>query len=237
MEAARQRIICSIVRRRVFGPVWREFREGRLQPVISPLEILPIRPDRFIERHLRYSLEKPEEILPDIPISSEIGGVLDRALRRIVVANKLPLEVQRFTLAHEIGHYFLHPELIYHRDLPIVEAVHEDRSLPPEEREANFFAAELLMPRRLVADIFHARYGPRIHPDEIDVSLAFGLSRVLRLPLGDPQTIVERLRCMSRRQRSRLIARDDRLGLPLWSIFAVSIESMAVRLEELDLVF
>jgi len=199
--------------------------------------MLPIRPERFIVEHLRYRLEKPEEIVPDIPMSTEIGGVLDRALRRIVVASKLPLVVQRFTLAHEIGHHFLHPNLTYHRDLPILDTAQGDRSMPAEEREANFFAAELLMPRRLVADIFHARYGPRVHPDELDAAFVLGLSRVLRLPLGDPRQIAERLRAMSRRQRCRLIARDDRLGLPLWSIFAVSIESMAIRLEELDLVF
>lgn len=170
-------------------------------------------------------------------MSTEIGGVLDRMLRRIAVANHLPLVVQRFTLAHEIGHYFLHPNLTYHRDVPIVEAYHEGHRLSPEEREANFFAAELLMPRRSVADIFHTRYGPRIHPDELDASFAFGVARVLRLPLADPQEILDRLRTMSRRNRSRLIARDDRLGLPLWSIFAVSVEPMAIRLEELDLVF
>jgi hypothetical protein len=237
MDAARRRVIYLIVRKQVLGPMWRDFRSARLQPIVSPLEMLPIRPEEFIQRHLQYNLEKPEEIVPDIPMSTEIGGVLDRALRRVVVAGKLPLVLQRFTLAHEIGHYFLHPDLVYHRDLPVAETGHEDRTLPPAEREASYFASEVLMPRRLVADIFHTRYGPRIHPDDIGASLAFGFSRVLRLPLGDPRQIIERLRSMSRHQRARLVARDDRLGLSLSSIFAVSPESMAIRLEHLDLVF
>lgn len=238
MNAARKREIYSVVRSQVLAPLWRAFRSDRKEPVVSPFELLPIRPELFIQEHLRFAVERPEEIVPDIPVSTEIAGVLDRELRRIVVANKFPIVAKRFIAAHEIGHYFLHPDLIYHRDLPIVESERINEPIPEEEREANFFAAELLMPRRLVADIFHARYGPRIHPDEIDTALAFRLSRPLRLPLGDLGRLRGLLKSMSRYERACLIARDDQQpGLPLWSIFAVSIEAMAIRLVELDLVF
>lgn len=56
---------------------------------------------------------------------------------------------QRFTAAHEIGHYVLHKHLIGDR--------HEDNYLlrssgisNRQEREANEFAADLLMPRDLI---------------------------------------------------------------------------------------
>jgi hypothetical protein len=67
-----------------------------------------------------YKLEEPEEIVPDMGMSpnsgSQIAGVLDRRLERIVAAAKF----RRFTMLHELGHYFLHPDLVYHRDIPLV---------------------------------------------------------------------------------------------------------------------
>jgi Zn-dependent peptidase ImmA (M78 family) len=132
---------------------------------------------------------------------------------------------------HEIGHWFLHPQLVYHRDLPVTGVERVDRFLPPEEREANLFAAESLMPRGLVADLFHLRYGPRVHPAEIDETLAFKLS------LGSSRNLtVDDLKAMSRRERSRVIAEDSHAGLPMTELFVVSAGAMAIRLEELLLV-
>jgi len=179
-------------------------------------------------------LEEPEEIIPEIPAPgapTEIGGILDRELARIVVARKLPMLVRRFTIFHEIGHWFVHPNLVYHRDVPVTGVERGNRLLPVEEREANLFAAEALMPRGLVADLFALRYGPYLHLDEIDENLAFKLS------LGGSRALsVDELRAMSRRDRSRLIAEDSHAGLPMTEIFAVSVAAMAIRLEELRLV-
>jgi IrrE N-terminal-like domain len=61
--------------------------------------------------------------------------------------NEPPLRRERFTVAHELGHWICHaherPEAqpVYCRQVHIAEPA--DRSL---EREANVFAAELLMP-------------------------------------------------------------------------------------------
>ena len=64
---------------------------------------------------------------------------------------------QRFTIAHELGHYLLHTQG--------AEEVHIDRlfeikfrdeqssrGTDLDEQEANFFAAELLMPRQFIKD-------------------------------------------------------------------------------------
>ena len=65
--------------------------------------------------------------------------------------NEAPLRRFRFTIAHELGHWICHalegadPAVSYCRPIDLTEAA--DRSL---EREANVFAAELLMPEPAV---------------------------------------------------------------------------------------
>src|SRR5206468_1739595 len=65
--------------------------------------------------------------------------------------NELPLRRFRFTIAHELGHWICHaleganPAASYCRPVDLTEAA--DRSL---ERDANIFAAELLMPEPAV---------------------------------------------------------------------------------------
>lgn len=63
---------------------------------------------------------------------------------------------QRFTIAHELGHYLLHPgqPLIVDKQVRVnyrdrVSSLATDR----QEIEANAFAAQLLMPDRLVTDL------------------------------------------------------------------------------------
>lgn len=70
-----------------------------------------------------------------------------------VPRNEAPLRRFRFTIAHEVGHWICHaleeadPSVSYCRPVDLTEAA--DRSL---EREANIFAAELLMPEAAVQD-------------------------------------------------------------------------------------
>jgi Zn-dependent peptidase ImmA (M78 family) len=80
--------------------------------------------------------------------------VLYPAARRIVVAADDVPARQRFTLAHEVGHWVCQCRTGRH---PPVLCRTEDMSLDPatrsREREANIFAAELLMPEEAVRSI------------------------------------------------------------------------------------
>lgn len=68
---------------------------------------------------------------------------------RIIWVNKLEPEYrQRFTIAHEIGHILLGHEGISHRDTSYT--VYKDLIERMNEVSANAFAAELLMPERLL---------------------------------------------------------------------------------------
>ena len=78
----------------------------------------------------------------------QIDGVFERSTKRIVVSSSAPQVRKRFTVAHEIGHFVLHSEMdkeIFFRS--------KSRNISMEmdniEREANAFAAIILMPRDL----------------------------------------------------------------------------------------
>src|SRR5262249_23080809 len=106
------------------------------------------------------TLEEPEEI-PSEREGFETAGLMDRARRRIVAAQKYPREWRRFTIAHEIAHWVLHPNVEYHRDRPLTGGERANTSRPLEEQEADRFAAELLMPTRVLTEYFNLAFdGP-----------------------------------------------------------------------------
>ena len=84
----------------------------------------------------------------------DVSGMLFRDGERTVIginANESPRR-QRFTIAHEIGHLFLHKDPIY-LDTPaevFMRRHHSSRAVDPKELQANSFAAELLMPEKMV---------------------------------------------------------------------------------------
>lgn len=90
------------------------------------------------------------------PLEGDISGILRREPSRVVVGvNSLESPArQRFTIAHELGHLRLHPGY----EVIVDKLVRVNLRVTPggpsatiiEEREANYFAAELLMPEQLV---------------------------------------------------------------------------------------
>jgi Zn-dependent peptidase ImmA (M78 family) len=86
------------------------------------------------------------------PLEGGLSGVLfrDHGGRQVIGINASHAPVrQRFTIAHELGHLRLHEDALYVDGL----VRRDDKSslaLDPQEIEANSFAAELLMPRKLV---------------------------------------------------------------------------------------
>ncbi|MEE1655776.1 ImmA/IrrE family metallo-endopeptidase [Microvirga sp. CF3062] len=73
---------------------------------------------------------------------------------------------QRFTMAHELGHYLMHRDLLGegtddNRAYRSIDAgkFHNTSILPQHETEANRFAANLLMPAHLVKRYFYELNG------------------------------------------------------------------------------
>ena len=89
------------------------------------------------------------------PSDDDISGFLLRqAGQAIIGVNTLHHpNRQRFTIAHELGHFVLHQHDEVHIDRAVVKL--RDRASSkgedPEEIEANGFAAELLMPEQFLA--------------------------------------------------------------------------------------
>jgi Zn-dependent peptidase ImmA (M78 family) len=101
-----------------------------------------------------------EEVAPSLgirvqyePAEDELSGFLLRDLSRqkaiIGVNDRHSKNRQRFTIAHELGHYLLHEQEKLHVDRRFQIQLRDGNSSKgesEEEKEANLFAAELLMP-------------------------------------------------------------------------------------------
>lgn len=73
---------------------------------------------------------------------------------------------QRFTVAHELGHYYLHPQKDAFVDYRNNKDERKDLVTTIKERQANMFAAALLMPRKtLVKDFKNIAKG--LNDDEV----------------------------------------------------------------------
>jgi Zn-dependent peptidase ImmA (M78 family) len=83
-----------------------------------------------------------------------------------------PPNRQRFTIAHELGHFFLHSENPLHVDKSIVIKLRDhvsSEAVNAEEIEANAFAAELLMPAKMIEEDFrHVNKALASEEDELD---------------------------------------------------------------------
>ena len=221
-------------------------------------EMFPVAPEIIIEGILKVNYLEPETIsadnLADIASGdSEIAGLIDRENNKVVIAKQFKLEWRRFTAAHEIGHWLLHPNVIYLRERPAVrrsiasrnsirlrerpvtgnELAYSKRT--PEERQADLFAAELLMPTfHLVKTFFH-RFGGAIDGTKPNEELAFWLSTSHKREIDAYDLPKWRLR-----DRSQLIAQVSSYGgrhfTPLYKRYGVSTTAMAIQLEDLGLV-
>lgn len=91
----------------------------------------------------------------DLEGKEESGSICIDGLKNfeITIATHTGELHNRFTIAHEIGHYILHflyPKQIHNEDITKVMAFRygNSDSDPIAEKEANIFAASLLMPKR-----------------------------------------------------------------------------------------
>ncbi len=89
-------------------------------------------------------------------LESDLSGFLYCTVKQKVIGvNSFHPKVrQRFTIAHELGHFLLHQNDILRVDRIVyarLRSTLSSQGSDPEEVEANLFAAEFLMPRNALA--------------------------------------------------------------------------------------
>jgi Zn-dependent peptidase ImmA (M78 family) len=88
----------------------------------------------------------------------------------IFINDKDSLSRQRFSIAHELGHFLLHKGKQFIDEFSAGETFYRDGSDNKEEREANYFSACLLMPRDKVEEIWPMSKDPRDASKKFEVS-------------------------------------------------------------------
>lgn len=83
----------------------------------------------------------------------DIEGIYNRSEKVIYVKDSTAYPRVAFTIAHELGHYYLHQdkpaEVFYRNDALFLNPDHKE-----QEQEANWFAASLLMPKEIFIDFW-----------------------------------------------------------------------------------
>jgi hypothetical protein len=222
------------VARDLLGRLWR--KRGEIWPVPpDPDGLLPIPVEVLIREVLDLRLEEPEEIPANHRTPHfETAGFVNCAEGRIVVAQKQRPEWRRFTMAHEVGHFMLHPKANYHRDRTLTGGERANSGRPEIEQEADVFAAELLMPRRMLIRKFTEALGPQFDGRIPNLNDAFWLSA------GTDRAVTEIRLAEDLRYRAMVVAETRSFGgrhfTPLVRTFGVSPTAMAIQLEDLRLV-
>ena len=139
----------------------------------DPMRRGPVLLERFLAEHTLRIVELPrlsraavyDYLLSKGSLPGELGDDEDLAgflyisgpFGRIFVNADDPVPRRRFTAGHELGHFVLHREVMGGKvsfgDSPATVMEVEDETAAAMERQANRFAAELLMP----ADVCRAR--------------------------------------------------------------------------------
>lgn len=158
----------------------------------------------------------------------KIAGMINGETRSVHVSRQFPQSTLSFTAAHELGHAVLHD---------ISNSIHRDRPLNGEimsreqiELEADKFATFFLMPAKLVKSRFVEIFGTASFSLTEDTAFALSCSSVMEV----------KKKHKTLRHISRLLAGTKTYGgRNLYSLadqFRVSVEAMAIRLEELNLI-
>ncbi|MBD1366985.1 cyclodeaminase/cyclohydrolase family protein [Mucilaginibacter sp. ZT4R22] len=194
-----------------------------------PIDVL--KPDKVLSEILNYKFFW-EPTLGQHEVNGEllqIAGVIDKSKRLVSISEQFPISTQNFTAAHELGHALLHKQAILHRDKPL-DGSSNRGSKDIKELQADKFATFFLMPRKQVEDQFQQLFVKGVFV--INQDTAFGLN--------EKDVISFRRKCKDLRGLTKILASAESYnGKPfknLADIFQVSVETMAIRLEELQLV-
>lgn len=161
------------------------------------------------------------------------AGMINRQRGIISISAQFNYSIQRFTGAHEIGHWILHPHLgstTVHRDLPLSRSVNNTHTRSQIEKEADYFAACLLAPRKLVINEFKKRFGepPLVLTEHLAFHLMGAQHQDLYINPHNSLNFAATVAGANKYDRFRFSSLADQFGM--------SVSAMAIRLQELGLI-
>lgn len=189
-----------------------------------------LHPDIILKRVLGYDYFSSSNygVLTEDNDISEVAGLIDQKNKLVVVSKKYSKEVQRFTASHELGHALMHSQPIMHRDIPADCSQHR-KTRNITEIQADKFATNFLMPKKLVIMEFEQIFKTNFLQLDDDTAFKFRGRSVEGM-----KKEFKNLHEFSRMVVSTELF-DNGEHTSLSNLFNVSIEAMAIRLEELNL--
>lgn len=164
-----------------------------------------------------------------------VDGIYNFARRTITVSKAQPQARLRYTAAHEVAHALYDPDIVQFRQRGASVSDRLDPEQKAREQRAEVFAAELLMPTELTRDAMIKRFGSPLNCTVAHDDLAYFLSLAAHQKITPSQ-----LAHMPQVRRAALFATADNFQgkhfVPLAEQFGVSVEAMAKRLLDVDLV-
>ncbi len=105
--------------------------------------------------------------------NGDVAGVINLETKYLLVNSADSERRQRFTIAHELGHWLLHEELMYsNRNLAVLFRNPIGEEQDAFEKEANFFAANLLVPNNMLADAVKMHQDNNVLANLFNVSIS-----------------------------------------------------------------
>lgn len=188
----------------------------------EPVQLLNPEKAFYLLGYSYHEVDSLGEIEPGV----DVAGMIDKDKKQVFISRRYPVAVRNFTAAHELGHAIMHQQSGLHRDKPIDGSTGGIRDAI--EKEADYFAACFLIPEKLVRSVFAQRF-----PDAV---LNHEALRDLLNRNNDKKT--EKQLKTTRGLARALAGLDSINGHAVTSLaeyFKVSVEAMAIRLEQLGL--
>jgi len=195
----------------------------------DPIKIL--KPDIIFKSLLGYAFHKPSHLdQNDSQYGlSKMAGEINQETKIVLISSQFSEQIQNFTAAHELGHAMLHNQALLYRDLPIGDTGQTTKKAT-EEQQADKFASYFLMPGKQILEVFQEYF--------FTTQFVINQNTAFNLTQDNPSKLREK--CRDLRGLSRKLARAKSYAnhtfIPLAELFEVSVEAMAIRLEELGLV-
>jgi Zn-dependent peptidase ImmA (M78 family)/formiminotetrahydrofolate cyclodeaminase len=210
--------------------IWKH--RNLIWPVNPPNDPKDLLDPKLIFTHvLGYDYVSRDEfgVYDELGNTKEIAGLIHQTNKLVVISNRFSEPVQRFTAAHELAHALFHKNATQFRDLPEHYAKNVN-SKSRVEREADWGATCILMPKKFVEQEFIKRFGAA--PFVIDENTTFNLTQGSISALRGEVRNLEGMAAKIARAESYGHVRFDSLA----KFFNVSVTAMAIRLEQLELV-